>query len=269
VTHPQSGLSSDQRRAFDERGLVHLPGFISREAADAMAARLWQELARKHGVRRADPATWSAERPAQFGPLQKTGAFNAMATPGVRAILDELIGPGAWTEPRGGWGLPLVCFPTQEAWALPHKIWHLDLTPEPKHPGLLVGRLFLLLAPLRPRGGGTLVAAGSHRVAERLAAGQNGRMSSQEMRQAMARHHPWFADLMAPPKPGEDRIGRFMGAETVADGVPLRVEEITGEPGDVWLMHPHALHGLSANVLDAPRLALTQTIYPKAWTSAY
>jgi hypothetical protein len=52
------------------------------------------------------------------------------------------------------------------------------------------------------------------------------------------------------------------------DGVPLQVEEITGEPGDVILMHPHALHDGSDNVLETPRLALTQTIYPKAWFGA-
>src|SRR6185312_517429 len=107
------------------------------------------------------------------------------------------------------------------------------------------------------------------RVVEALAARRHGRMSSQEVRQALASEHPWFADLMGSPKPGEDRIARFMGAATVVDGVPLQVEEMTGEPGDVFLMHPHALHNGSANVLATPRLALTQTIYPKAWTSAY
>lgn len=262
-------LSRDQRRLFEERGLVPLPGLIAPADAQAMADRLWSELARKHGIRRGDRTTWTAERPAQLGAFQKTGAFNAMATDDVRAMLDELIGSGAWIEP-GGWGLPLVCFPTQgEPWALPHKVWHLDLTPAPKHPGLIVGRIFVLLAPLRQQGGGTLVAAGSHRVAEALAGRRHDRMSSQEMRQALAHEHPWFADLMAPPRPGEDRIARFMGAGTVANGVPLQVEEITGEPGDVFLMHPHALHNGSANVLDTPRLALTQTIYPKAWSSAY
>ena len=60
-----------------------------------------------------------------------------------------------------------------------------------------------------------------------------------------------------------------MGAAADVDGVPLRVEEITGEAGDVFLMHPHALHGMASNVLDSPRLALTQTIYPKAWVGSY
>ncbi|MGZ3280897.1 MAG: phytanoyl-CoA dioxygenase family protein, partial [Caulobacteraceae bacterium] len=259
------GLSNDQRRAFDERGLVRLHGLVAPKSAQGLAERLWQELTRKHGVRRGDPTTWAKERPAQFGPLQKTGEFNAMATPELRAVVDSLIGPDAWTDP-GGWGLPLVAFPTASAghWTLPHKIWHLDLTPEPKHPDLMVGRVFLLLAPLRPQGGGTLVATGSHRIVEAIAARSRARMSSLEVRQALMRDYAWFADLMAPPKDGEDRVARFMGSPTFADGVPLQVEEIVGEAGDVFLMHPHALHGLSDNTLDTPRLALTQTIYPKA-----
>jgi hypothetical protein len=263
------GLSTDQRRRFDERGLVRLDGLIAARTAEAMADRLWQELARKHGVRRGDPASWGEQRPAQFGGFQKTGAFNAMATPELRAVVDSLIGPDAWREPRG-WGLPLLCFPTGGGpWELPHKVWHLDLTPDPKHPDLVVGRIFVLLAPLRPQGGGTLIATGSHRIIEALAARRGVRMSSADVRKALVRDHTWFADLMGPPKPGEDRIGRFMAQPTVVDGVPLQVEEITGGPGDVILMHPHALHGLSNNVRDRPRLALTQTIYPKAWIGDY
>ena len=256
-------LSAEQRRRFDERGLVRLEGLIARDATEAMANRLWQEMARKHGIRRGDPATWRKERPAQFGPFQKTGAFNAMATPELRGVLDDLIGQDFWDEPRG-WGLPLVCFPTESGpWDVPHKIWHLDLTPDPRRVDMMVGRVFVLLAPLRAKGGGTLVATGSHRVVARMTAGLGAQLSSLEVRKRLVQAHAWFADLMATPRPGDDRVARFMASATVADGVPLQVEEITGEPGDVFLMHPHALHGLSANTLDAPRLALTQTICPK------
>jgi ectoine hydroxylase-related dioxygenase (phytanoyl-CoA dioxygenase family) len=132
----------------------------------------------------------------------------------------------------------------------------------------MVGRVFVLLAPLRARGGGTLVATGSHRLIETMAARHGAHMSSQDMRKKLVREYPWFADLMSPPKEGQDRIARFMRSSTTVGGVSLQVEEITGEPGDVFLMHPHALHGLSANALDTPRLALTQTVYPKAWFGA-
>jgi hypothetical protein len=259
------GLSTDQRRRFDERGLVRLEGLIAPAAAEAMADRLWQALADLHGLRRREPATWKAERPAKFGPLQKSGAFEAMATPGLLAVLDDLIGRDRWAPPPS-WGLPLVCFPQDAgSWDIPNQVWHLDLTPDPKRLGMMVGRLFVLLAPLRPRGGGTLVATGSHKIVAALAEARGAHMSSQEMRKRLAQEHAWFADLMSPPKAGEDRIARYMGAPTVVNGVPLQVEEITGEPGDAFLMHPNALHGLSSCALATPRLALAQTVYPKAW----
>jgi hypothetical protein len=258
------GLTAEQRQRFDEQGLVKLCGFIPREAAEAMADRLWRELARKHGVRRDQPQSWRAERPAQLGAFQKTGAFNGMATPELRAVLDELIGRDRWAEPSS-WGLPLVCFPQgAQTWELPHQVWHFDLTPDPRLRGAMVGRIFVLLAPLAPRGGGTLVATGSHLVAEAIFQQRGAHRSSQEMRKQLLAASPWFRDLMSPAR-GEDRIARFMGSTTVVDGIPLRVEEITGEPGDVFLMHPHALHGLSSNVRDHPRLALSQTVYPKSW----
>ena len=59
-----------------------------------------------------------------------------------------------------------------------------------------------------------------------------------------------------------------MAAPTVVNGVPVQVTEIVGEPGDLWLMHPAALHTLAPNVLETPRLVLAQFIYPRSEVSA-
>jgi ectoine hydroxylase-related dioxygenase (phytanoyl-CoA dioxygenase family) len=48
------------------------------------------------------------------------------------------------------------------------------------------------------------------------------------------------------------------------DGVEVRVEEMTGDPGDIWLMHPAALHAAAPNVREAPRLVLAQLVLPAA-----
>ena len=260
-----AGLTTAQRRRFDERGLVKLEGFIARETAQSMAEHLWQEMAHLHGIRRGDRSTWRAERPAQFGSLQKRGAFAAMATPELHDLLDDLIGRDSWIAPPS-WGLPLVCFPHgQGPWDIPHQSWHLDLTPDPRRARQMVGRLFVLLAPLAAQGGGTLVAAGSHRIAAALTERRGVHQTSQDMRKALALEHLWFADLMSPAKPGDNRAARFMSAATQVNGVALQVEELTGEPGDVFLMHPNALHGLTPNRRGTPRLALAQTVYPTGW----
>ena len=167
MTNPDSRLSREQRRRFDERGLVKLEGFVPRNVAEEMADSLWRELARKEGMHRGRPETWQTEIPWGFQALRKGGAFAAMATSELRDVLDSLIGHGGWSNPPN-WGQPLVRFPVDaKRWDIPHQVWHLDLTPDTKRPGL-VGRLFVLLAAVRATGGGTLVATGSHRIAAAL-----------------------------------------------------------------------------------------------------
>lgn len=262
MEHPRVGLTSEQRRTFDDRGLLQIPRAIPRKAAEAMADTLWRDLERRFGARRRHRSTWSVERPSDFKALSRSGAFKAMDTAEVRAILDQLMGRDGWTPPPY-WGQPLVCFPTDNGpWDVPNQNWHLDLPANPRHFTTMKGRFFLLLAPLEPRGGGTLVAEGSHRLVLDLADRSGGQLSSSAMRKHLMSEHRWFADLMAPTR-SFDRAARFMEAPTSVKGVPVRVTEITGEPGDLWLMHPAALHTLAPNVLDTPRLVLAQFVYPK------
>lgn len=257
-------LSPEQRRRFDERGLVRLEGAVAPHAAEAMADRLWTDLAARFGARRNDPMTWSDERPAAFRALQDSGAFEAMGSPRVREALDELMGPEAWTEPTK-WGQPLVSFPGHAtAWTVPHKSWHLD-GPATPHAGshIRMGRVFVILAPLARRGGGTLIAEGSHKIVQAITDRHGRALSSGEMRAQLQAEHPWFRDLEAPGEPAE-RIARFMETDTPALGTALRLAEMTGEPGDVWLMHPDCLHAAAPNVLKTPRLALTQFVSLRA-----
>lgn len=266
MTTTARGLTTAQRRAFEDRGLLKLPGLLAAADAEAMADRLWDFLAAKHGLRRGARETWTKERPFEFGAFARTGAFAGFASPAVRTLLDDLMGEGHWAEPPH-WGQPLVCFPSmaEEDWRLPSQIWHLDGPIEPPALWRPVGRLFAILAPVAPRGGGTLVAAGSHRLALNMARRAGRRLSSGEVRKRLRTDHPWFAELADPEdEPRPDRIARFMDRETVAGGVALRVEEMTGEPGDVWLMHQNALHAPAPNARDAPRLVISQFVMSKA-----
>jgi hypothetical protein len=263
MTTVLQGLAPAQRDRFEARGLVRLEGLIPRKTAERLAEVLWRDMAQRHHIHRRDPRSWRPERPTDFKPLRKADAFRAMATPGLRAMLDDLLGRGDWLEPDA-WGQPLVCFPSQHRWDVPHQNWHLDLPADPRRFRQLMGRLFLLIAPLRPRGGGTLVAAGSHRLVWDLAEAGGDRLHSSAIRNRLKSEHRWFAELMSPTR-DIDRIERFMARPTDVRGVAMQVEEITGEPGDVWLMHPAALHTLSVNNRETPRLALAQSIFPKTY----
>jgi hypothetical protein len=257
-----TGLTSEQRAAFEDRGLVRLHGLIPRKTCEAMADRLWAEMARKDGIQRKAPGSWTTERPTHFKPLQDRGAFAAMGTNEVRAVLDALMGQGRWAEPAT-WGMPLVCFPRPgQTWDVPFQNWHAD---GPTDLGAdLVGRLFLILEPLAAQGGGTLVAQGSHILARRLAQRAGTMLSSAEVRRGLKAAYPWFAELMSPPRAKVGRMARFMEIAEPVGGVACQVAEMTGEPGDVWLMHPNAVHAGAPNVLTAPRLVLTQFVSPKA-----
>lgn len=263
MTTRAAGLTADQHEIYAARGLVRLHGAIPRAAAEQMADRLWGELARKFGVRRRDPATWRTQRPSGLQAIQASGAFKAMASPAVVAALDDLIGRDGWTRPDH-WGQPLVTFAAAGGrWAVPHQAWHLDLAADPRPHAPRVGRVFAILEPLAPRGGGPLVATGSHRLVQALADEAGEQQSSSQMRKKLAATHRWFADLMAPDR-DRGRTARYMSAPTEVRGVPVQVAEMTGDPGDAWLMHPAALHAASPNVLETPRTMLAQYIMPKA-----
>ena len=77
------------------------------------------------------------------------------------------------------------------------------------------------------------------------------------------RSHPWIRDLMSTGGPG-DRVGRFMHEETLIDGIPVRVVELTGAAGDVVLMHPWMFHAPAANCCPTPRMMASGTILAAA-----
>jgi hypothetical protein len=54
------------------------------------------------------------------------------------------------------------------------------------------------------------------------------------------------------PSPA-DRAAAFMDGETTVEGVPLRVVELTGEPGDMVFCHPVMVHCVNQNRGARPR----------------
>lgn len=254
MEHPRAGLTQDQAETLARDGVVRLPGAVPLPDVEHMTATLWGRLKARCGAIRDRPETWTPPRPAQL--TSRVDEFTAMASPKVRAVLDDLL--GAWkTPPR--WGLPLVTFPTgEDHWDVPHRNWHLDLAAKAETPR--VARLFVVLAASQPGGGGTGYVAGSHRVLRRLAARAGKPLRSGEARKLLVAQEPWFAALETLRK-GEDRVARFMAADGVADGVPVRVCEMLGEPGDAIFMDPLMLHAMAPNVRETPRMMLTEWVY--------
>jgi hypothetical protein len=248
-------LSPAQQADFDCRGLLHLPGAVPGLDADAMRDRIWRYLRQTRGVAAERPRTWAVGTPAHFQALVRTGAFDAMATAQVRGAVDALLVRPGWEPPPKHWGRPLVTFPQPGVpWRLPVSGWHMDSSGRAGDPRLVV---FACLSPVRSRGGGTLVVTGSHRLTRvgRRYAG----LRSADVRARLANDHPWFRDLLT-RSDEPDRTERLLSSSSVVEEEEVRIEEVTGDTGDAFVMDPRLLHAVAPNSLNTPRLMLLQFI---------
>ncbi|MGW5361993.1 phytanoyl-CoA dioxygenase family protein [Actinopolymorpha pittospori] len=248
-------LSTAQRQQFDRLGIVRLPQAIALPDVAAMCDQVWELLSGKHGIKRDDPTSWTVGKPWHFQTLSRAGVFNAMGSSPVTTALDELLGAENWRRPKV-WGRPLVTFPEVDAaWEVPFTSWHTDGVGGEED--LHAVTAFAFLAPTAPGGGGTVVVTGSHHpVRQSIAASAaDTPLHSSELKAQLASRHVWLRDLWTRDSAG-DRTRRFLHDGAVVDGVPLRVVELTGDPGDVVLMNSRLLHAPAPNVLAVPRMML-------------
>jgi hypothetical protein len=64
--------------------------------------------------------------------------------------------------------------------------------------------------------------------------------------------------------PNPRRNAYFMDADHDLDGIPVRVVELTGEPGDVVLAHPWLLHHAAPNTASYPRMMRGKNLHCRA-----
>lgn len=218
-------LTQDDLEQFIVRGHCRVAGAFTREAADAASARIWQRMEDKRGICRGDPSTW----PELCDLEEQVDAPEVLAcfTDRLASAIEQLLGPGRWVG-RRAWGF----WPVNFGWRahLPYHIardgWHVDgnwftHTLDCPRQGLLVIGLF---SDIAPRGGGTILAEGSHRRTARvLAAHPDG-----------LHHLQLFELALAEP------IGGFC--------------EVTGAAGDVVLAHPFLFHNRGVKHTRPPRV---------------
>ena len=224
-------LSDSQLEEFARDGIARIPGAFSAGDAARMREVLWRELAELYGMRPDDRSTWAPVRPTRLAATKKDPAADAILGPPLRAALDQLFGSAGWVEPPHQ-GQVLVTMPTGEDWSVPHRQWHTDVgfdVPQDVPGGV---KIWALLNDLEPGGGGTPQVAGSHRVIARHLSTTDERDFG-TIRDEVLASDPWFADLTRETRPAE---ADFM-TEAALDGIPVRVVELTGRAGDVYLTH--------------------------------
>jgi hypothetical protein len=247
-------LTSSDIHRFERDGYVVVRQAFSPADALAMERRWWSELEGTHGVRRDDRTSWRQIRgdlkAAKRDPIQAR-----ILTGQVRGVFDDLLGKGAWSPPRD-WGRAIVTFPEPGAWEVPTRLWHWDNLcdlhiDQPR-------ALFVVsfIGSVAPRSGGTLILSGSPRLLiqqeRRIPASQRGG-SGASLWERFHRSHPWLMALTGQAPSPADRTAAFMAGETIVDDVPLRVVELTGEPGDMVFCHPVMVHCRAQNRGARPR----------------
>jgi len=249
-----SSLTPADIERFERDGYVVVRQAFSRDDGLAMEERWWRELEDTHGIRRDDRSSWH-QVPGNLKAAKRDPVQAKILTEQVRGVLDDLLGKGSWSPPKD-WGLTLVTFPEPGAWDVPTRFWHWD-NPCEHHLDRPRG-LFVVsfIGPVAPRGGGTLILSGSPRVLiqreRRMAAGQPRERATKPW-ERFHRSDPWLRALTGLAPSPADRTAAFMDGETTVDGVPLRVVELTGEPGDMVFCHPVMVHCGAPNRGTRPR----------------
>lgn len=246
-------LSAAELGHFRDHGFVMVEQAFSPAIAREMERRWWAELADDYGIHRERPATWF--QPKADLKAAKHDALQAeILNKRVRGIVDDLFDGNAWSPPRD-WGRAIVTFPLPGVWDVPTHLWHWD---SPCHWHLeRLSSLFVVsfIGAVAARSGGTLLLSGS----PQLLLKQERQLSAAD-RSVYARRrelffdlHPWLSALAGQSPSPDDRIAAFMRKGEVIEGVPLRVVELTGEPGDMVFCHGSIAHCGALNHGVAPR----------------
>lgn len=246
-------LRDAQIRAFNERGLIKIDGLFGTETIRAARQSL-QPALEKAGLWRNE--AWHL--PAEDRPIFPMPGMNAktlgrpseidalMEDPALKNALADL---NISQTDTGFFGHPQILFtrPNSETWFVPAGAWHLDVPrlASNQRPGV---QLFTFLDEVCPRGGGTLVAAGSHRLLNTGAF-----IRSRDVKRKLGQDR-FFKRLFS-----DDGDRKNLLSETGnVDGFEIEITELTGAPGDAYLMDLRTLHTLAPNTAQHPRIMVTQ-----------
>jgi ectoine hydroxylase-related dioxygenase (phytanoyl-CoA dioxygenase family) len=240
---------------FRAHGWMRVAAAFSGDEAAVMREAVWAALA-KAGIRRDDRATWTKERPEHLQHLKEDPVFRVVGSSRVIETIRMLLEDQPFKLPKN-WGAYFIAFPIDRDWEVPRSGWHCDANYRSSLSPPAGIRTHALLGDVEPRGGGTQIVSGSHRLVHAwfkqhpLPEGARGA----DMRQSL-RGHPYIRDLHGEADAAM-RKRRFMDTVEEVDGIPLQVVENTGAAGDVILLHPLVLHVAANNAGEAPRFLLS------------
>jgi hypothetical protein len=248
---------------FRTHGWMRVARAFDDDAAQRMRRAVWRALSGL-GVDPKEPSSWTVERPAHLKHLRKDEAFAAVGSAALIAAIDRIFEGRPYPMP-GDWGALFIAFPSDAPWSIPIRGWHADAHYASALWPTNGVKTLAVFGDVEPRGGGTLIVSGSHRLihawfqANPPVPGAHGFDLRRELRK-----QPYIRELHRAGEPG-DRAARFMDRTEEAGGIPLRVVELTGHAGDVFLLHPLVLHVAASNNASVPRFLLSGGTTTDMW----
>ena len=256
-------LSQEEKESFVKWGFVKIDALIPNEVVDPIREAVLDRLCR-HGFWGEEGWKAPADAEAKMK-LRNTIKEISRSSKSLRPILTERVLSYArnlvsgdevemsppitqflFTAPRsyvmnhdGRWN---------GKWEVPRNMWHLDM-PRSRSIGPPGPEMFTFLNKVEPKGGGTLILAGSHRLLNDV-----DYLSSKGVKRKLKRH-AYFRELTGK---GDGDRSRFLEEIGYIDNVPVKVVELTGDPGDVYFVDLRLLHSLGANTSDQPRMMIAQ-----------
>ena len=238
-------LDPAEARHFVEKGYVVVKGAFSKDIAALVRERTWAQLKKQHGIDRRDSASWARSfhgRRGLRGYVRTSGtdlrfALHKDAPRALGAQVDVLGGadrlPPDAELSWGGGAIANLGAPDHAEWQPPqprqpgwHKDgWHFRHFLNSPEQGLLTVPIY---SDILPRSGGTFIATDSIAPVARL----------------LAAHPEGFhADSVQ----GAGYLIPYLIEQCSA------FEELTGEAGDMAILHPYMLHRAVPNPSNRPR----------------
>ena len=256
-------LSQEEKESFVKWGFVKIDALIPNEVVDPIREAVLDRLCR-HGFWGEEGWKAPADAEAKMK-LRNTIKEISRSSKSLRPILTEQVLSYARDLVSGDeveMSPPITQFlftaPSSYVmnhdgrwngeWEVPRSIWHLDM-PRSRSIGPPGPEMFTFLNKVEPKGGGTLILAGSHRLLNDV-----DYLSSKGVKRKLKRH-AYFRELTGK---GDGDRSRFLEEIGYIDNVPVKVVELTGDPGDVYFVDLRVLHSLGANTSDQPRMMIAQ-----------
>lgn len=224
-------MTTEQEKAFREKGCIYIPGALKKNVVQPVKDHVLKELKRLN--------IWSTGRVLSqklkgVPVFQQTGKLGQLISyPGLNEKLvsqelysDMCILAGASLQAQIG--QLLISLPHQIAWTLEGLNWHRDNSKSPLR-GIPGVQVFVLLDTVAVNGGATLALVGSHRLKNQSQAKEG------------------ISVLTSHGVNHSVNIG----------GVELSIMEMSGRPGDVYLMDMRVLHTPSINATKDVRIMAT------------